>query len=138
MRQMEAQRDRAFRKRERHSHGRYPLDERVSAVDSGVGGGSVQGVIDAVERVMSIADRETQFIPGHGPLPPRGTSFLEEYVAMLSAIQNRVKELIDDGLSEDALVAAQPTEVFDARWGNGFMTPALFTRVVYSSLASGN
>ncbi len=105
-------------------------------VDSGAGGGSVQGVIDAVEGIMSVANEETQFIPGHGLLPPRGTVFLQEYSTMLRAIQERVSELIDDGLSEDAVVAAQPTREFDERWGNGFMSPELFARIVYTSLVS--
>jgi glyoxylase-like metal-dependent hydrolase (beta-lactamase superfamily II) len=104
-------------------------------IDSDVGGGSVQGVIDAVESAMSLANDETQFIPGHGDLPPRGTAFLEEYVAMLRAIQERVSDLIQEGLSEDAVVAAEPTREFDSRWGGGYMSPGLFTRVVYRSLA---
>ena len=105
-------------------------------IDAGVGGGSVQGVIDAVEVVMTIADEETRLIPGHGDLPPPGTAFLEEYVAMLRTIQGRVRALIDEGLSEDAVIAAQPTREFDADWGGGYINPELFTRIVYTSLVS--
>lgn len=107
-------------------------------VDSGVGGGSVRGVIDAVEAVMEMADAETQFIPEHGVLPPRGTAFLEEYVAMLRAVQDDVRELISQGLSVEEIVAARPTREFDVRWGGGYMSPELFTRVVYTSLVAPN
>ncbi|HEX7080573.1 MAG TPA: MBL fold metallo-hydrolase [Gammaproteobacteria bacterium] len=99
------------------------------------GGGSVQGMIDAVEKAMSLANDETQFIPGHGDLPERGTAFLEEYVSMLRTIQERVRGLIEQGLSEEAVVAAEPTREFDERWGGGYMSPEQFTRVVYRSLA---
>ncbi len=105
-------------------------------IDAGVGGGSVQGVIDAVEDVLGMADDETQFIPGHGSLPQRGTAFLQEYLAMLRSVQERVSALIGDGLSEDAVVAARPTQEFGARWGGGYMSPELFTRVVYTSLVT--
>lgn len=107
-------------------------------IDSQFGGGSVQGVIDAVEAAISMASEQTQFIPGHGSLPPRGTAFLREYVAMLRDVQERVSDLIDDGLSEEAVVAAQPTQQYDAQWGGGYMSPELFTRVVYASLTSDN
>jgi glyoxylase-like metal-dependent hydrolase (beta-lactamase superfamily II) len=107
-------------------------------IDSQYGGGSVQGVISAVETAMTLGDAQTQFIPGHGPLPPRGMSYLEEYVAMLSDLLRRVSELIDSGLNEEAVVAAQPTESYDAQWGQGYMSPERFTRVLYHSLAAGN
>ena len=107
-------------------------------IDSQYGGGSVQGVINAVERAMTIGNAQTQYIPGHGSLPPRGMAYLEEYIAMLSDVQQRVSELVDSGLSEEAVVAAQPTQQYDAQWGQSYMSPELFTRAVYHSLASGN
>ncbi len=107
-------------------------------IDSQYGGGSVQGVIDAVETAMAAATADTQFVPGHGDLPPRGTAFLEEYVAMLRDVQARVRELIESGSSEEAVIAARPTQPYDAQWGMGYMSPEHFTRVVYYSLTSGN
>jgi glyoxylase-like metal-dependent hydrolase (beta-lactamase superfamily II) len=106
-------------------------------IDSQFGGGSVRGVIDAVEAAMALGDGRTQFIPGHGELPPRGTDFLREYVAMLEDVQQRVRDLIDSGLDEASVVAARPTQAYDAQWGQGYMSPELFTRVVYASLTSG-
>jgi glyoxylase-like metal-dependent hydrolase (beta-lactamase superfamily II) len=103
-------------------------------IDSQVGGGSVQGVIDAAETAMSLANEQTQLIPGHGDLPPRGTAFLREYVTMLRDIQIGVSDLIESGLSEEAVVAARPTAAYDAQWGQGYMSPELFTRVVFASL----
>jgi len=31
-------------------------------------------------------------------------------------------------------VAAAPTKDFDAKWGSGYVSPDVFTRMVYSSL----
>lgn len=104
-------------------------------IDSGDGGGSVQGVIDAVERMAASANAETQFIPGHGELPSPGVAFLSEYTSMLRTIRDRVGAAITSGMSEDEVVQAAPTEDYDPRWGNGYMDPATFTRVVYRSLA---
>ena len=31
-------------------------------------------------------------------------------------------------------VAAAPTKDFDAKWGSGYLTPDVFTKIVFSSL----
>jgi hypothetical protein len=35
----------------------------------------------------------------------------------------------------DEVVAAAPTKDFDAKWGSGYVTPDVFTKMVFSSLA---
>jgi glyoxylase-like metal-dependent hydrolase (beta-lactamase superfamily II) len=97
-------------------------------------GGSIDGIIAAVERVLNYSrlNDETRFIPGHGPLA--GPDELRTYLDVLRTVRERIQSLIDDGMSEDQVVAANPTREYDAEWGGGFMNPETFTRLVYQSL----
>jgi glyoxylase-like metal-dependent hydrolase (beta-lactamase superfamily II) len=106
-------------------NGLYPF------IDLG-SGGSVDGVVAAVDRALELADAETKIIPGHGSLADRVA--LVTYRDMLAAVRDRVRDLIAQGRSEDEAVEARPTAAFDAKWGGGFMKPDVFTRSVYSSL----
>ncbi len=104
-------------------------------IDAGEGGGSVQGMIEAANIVMALADDNTQLISGHGPIPPRGTAFLREFRDMMQGIQDVVAGMIADGMNEQQVIAARPTAAFDERWAQGsFISPDLFARMVYISL----
>ena len=96
-------------------------------------GGSVDGVIRAVDAVLAIATDDSRIIPGHGPLPPPGLSGLRSYAEMLKGIRDEVRTLIDEGLSEDEVIAARPTRRFDSEWEGG-RSPDSFTQIVYRSL----
>jgi glyoxylase-like metal-dependent hydrolase (beta-lactamase superfamily II) len=91
-------------------------------------GGSVDGIIDVVDRIANLTDGETVFVPGHGPLSRRAD--LLEYRAMVSTIRERVQALIDAGNSFEEVLAADPVEGYPER---GIPTEA-FLRLVYDSL----
>jgi len=94
--------------------------------------GSFDGIITAAESVLARANSETRIIPGHGPLADRDD--LETYVNVLKTIRSRFQSLIDEGRSEDQVVAADVTSEWDDTWGAGFMNPEQFTRLAYQSL----
>lgn len=96
-------------------------------------GGSVDGVIAAVETVLERANERSRIIPGHGELPEPGLAGLRSYVLMLKGIRDEVQRLIDDGMSEAEAIEARPTRNYDAEWGGG-RTPASFTQIVYRDL----
>ncbi|MGD8808183.1 MAG: MBL fold metallo-hydrolase [Gammaproteobacteria bacterium] len=96
--------------------------------------GSFDGIITASESVLARANSETRIIPGHGPLADRDD--LENYVNVLKTIRSRFQSLIDEGRSEDQVVAAGVTSEWDETWGAGFMNPEQFTRLAYQSLTS--
>jgi glyoxylase-like metal-dependent hydrolase (beta-lactamase superfamily II) len=96
-------------------------------------GGSVEGVIAAVDRVLAMADVNTKLIPGHGPLSNRVE--LEKYRGMLVAIRDRIRSALAGGQTLDQVLAAHPTREFDQAWGKGFIDPERFVRIVYRSLA---
>jgi glyoxylase-like metal-dependent hydrolase (beta-lactamase superfamily II) len=106
-------------------NGFYPFID----VDSG---GSVDGMIAAADKVLSIADDRTKLIPGHGPLGSKAD--LQTYRNVLAGIRDRVKALVAQGKTLDQVIAAKPTAQWDATWGKGFMKPDVFVSFVYRSL----
>jgi glyoxylase-like metal-dependent hydrolase (beta-lactamase superfamily II) len=107
--------------------GQYPFIDRDS-------GGSLGGMIAAVDRVLALADDATRIIPGHGPLSNRAE--LARYRAMLATARDRVRAAIDAGKSLEEVLAARPLADLDGAWGTGFVKPEAFLRTVYASLAA--
>lgn len=95
-------------------------------------GGSVPGYIAAVEKALAIADGDTIIVPGHGPVSDRQS--LERYHHMLTTLAGRVRELMTQGKSLEAIQAAGVTESFDPRWGGGFISADEFVKTLYTSL----
>jgi glyoxylase-like metal-dependent hydrolase (beta-lactamase superfamily II) len=105
--------------------GTYPL------IDLG-SGGSLAGLVAALETVLSRADSRTMIIPGHGPVSNRAE--LAAYRDMLVATGRRVRELIDAGKSLDEVLAARPTAAYDAVYGQDSMTVERFVGILYVNL----
>jgi len=95
-------------------------------------GGSVQGMIAAVQAALQRAGPDTRIIPGHGPLASR--SELAAYGAMLATARDRVQALIDQGQGLTEVIAARPTAQWDATLGAGWLKPEQFVTFVYNSL----
>jgi len=97
-------------------------------------GGSIGGVIEAVDHVLPMADQNSFIIPGHGKLSDRAGMLA--YRKMLVAVRDRIAAQIESGMSLDEVIAAKPTEEFDETWGQGFINPEQFAEIVYSSLTA--
>jgi cyclase len=95
-------------------------------------GGSFDGMIAAADQVLAMTDAGTKFIPGHGPVGTRAD--LEKYRDMLKGVRAAIQPLVAAGKTADEVVAAKPTAKLDEAWGNGFMKPEQFQRIVYASL----
>lgn len=106
-------------------------------IDVQHGGGSVEGVISAVEQALLLADGDTQFISGHGAIPEKGTGYVENYLVMLRAVSARVSNMIAQGMSLQQIIAARPTAEFDADFlaDNSYIDADMFSRIVYISLS---
>ncbi len=100
-------------------------------IDDGTGG-TVNGMIQGVDKVLAIADDRTKIVPGHGSLGDKRA--LEKYRDMLSTVANRIEKLKIAGQTLEQVVAAKPTADLDSAWGSGRMTPDLFVTVVYNTL----
>jgi glyoxylase-like metal-dependent hydrolase (beta-lactamase superfamily II) len=98
--------------------------------------GSIDGMIHSIDQILVQTDEQTRIVPGHGPVTTRAN--LKDYRDMLVQVRQRVKDLIAAGKTMDEVVAAVPTKDFDARWASGYVTPEVFTRMVFTSLAGAN
>ena len=106
-------------------NGFYPFIDVAS-------GGSLAGTLTAVDTALALADDSTRIIPGHGPLSNRAE--LVAYRDMLIAARDSIKPLIADGKTVEQVIDAKPTATLDGDWGDGFLNPERFVRIVYSSL----
>lgn len=104
----------------------YPLIDLSS-------GGSIDGMIDAVGRVMAMIDGSTKVIPGHGALS--NLAGLQTYRDMLVTIRDRLQRQVAAGGSLQDAIAARPTAEFDATWGKGFVKADQFVEILYTSLS---
>ena len=106
-------------------NGFYPF------IDEGTGG-SIGGVIRAVETALALADTSTKIIPGHGPLGSKAG--LQKFHGMLSAVRDKVAAFKAGGATEEEAIAKKPTAEFDAVMGTGMMSPDNFAGLVYRTL----
>jgi len=103
-------------------------------------GGSIQGVIDGLNRILDLAVAEyrgqggTWIVPGRGRLSD--TTDVASYRNMLTIIRDRVKDLAGKGMTLAQVKAAKPTMDFDGRYGStaGSWTTDMFIEAVYKSL----
>jgi glyoxylase-like metal-dependent hydrolase (beta-lactamase superfamily II) len=103
-------------------------------------GGSINGVIDALNHVLDIAVPEheqeggTYIIPGRGRLCDEHD--LLEYRDMVTIIRDRVQYGIKHDMTLDQIKAAGYTKEYDPRWGGkgGPWTTDMFIEAVYKSL----
>ncbi len=103
-------------------------------------GGSIQGVIDGLNRILDLAIPEfddeggTMIVPGKGRLCDEAD--VAEYRDMVTIVRDRVKALIDRGWTLDQVKAAQPTLDYDPLYGavSGSWTTDMFVEAVYKSL----
>jgi len=104
----------------------YPIIDLVS-------GGSIDGMIHSLDRILPQTDDQTKIVPGHGPVATRAD--LQDYRDMLVQVRQRIKDLIAAGKTMDEVVRAAPTNDFDSKWGTSYVTADVFTEMVFSSLA---
>ncbi len=108
-----------------HFNYMYPFIDSAS-------GGSVDGVIAAVDRALALATDRTRIIPGHGPLANKAD--LLAYRDMLVTVTGRIKAQIAAGKAMKAIVDSKPTREFDAKWGNGFIAPDSWVNMLVTGL----
>ena len=100
-------------------------------IDVGAGG-SLAGYIAAAESVLARSNSDTLIIPGHGALATPDD--LRAFLDMLRTVNGRITSMIERGMTEDEVVAANPTSEYNAQWGGGFMNAETFTRFAYQGM----
>lgn len=95
-------------------------------------GGSIDGLISAIDIGISLCDADTIVIPGHGPRTDRGG--LQAYRELLATARAAVAALKAAGKTEEETIAAKPTASTDEALGKGFIKPDGFVRFIYQTL----
>jgi hypothetical protein len=107
------------------THQSYPVIDESS-------GGTLRGMIDAVDDLLSIIDADTAVVPGHGAVTDR--EGLMAFRDMLRSVEDRILAMIATRREVPEIIAARPTAEFDALWGRGYVTGAHFTRMVLAGM----
>ena len=107
--------------------GMYPIIDRT-------GGGTVNGMLHALNQILARIDEHTIVIPAHGVLGNRQS--VREFADMLETCRKSVRVLIARGFSEEQVMTDPSFTNLDAQWGNGFISGPLFRRILYRDLVS--
>ncbi len=129
-----------FRRSDVISTGDIFVTTRYPVVDA-ERGGSIQGIIAALNRVLDLAipaekqEGGTMVIPGHGRLCDEADVL--EYRDMVTIIRDRIQNLIDQGMTLRQVIAARPSLDYDGRYGadTGSWTTAMFIEAIYRDLS---
>lgn len=106
-------------------NGFYPLIDYST-------GGSANGYVDAMSKLIAKAKDSTRIIPGHGPVGSKADLIAAH--DMLSTVRDRVAAAKKSGKSAEETVASKPSAEFDAKYGKGLLNPDLFVTILYKSL----
>jgi len=95
-------------------------------------GGSLKGMIRAVDKLLRMADDRTKIIPGHGPLADKKA--LTDYRAMLATAYERLNKLKAEGKTAQEAAAADPLKDLEATWGDGIFKGDRWIEVIWSGV----
>lgn len=95
-------------------------------------GGTVKGYMAGMRKLIKMAGEDTVIIPGHGEIADRDD--LQAALDMLVDAEKRVEALVQEGMSADEVVAANPLAEYHDEWNWGFITTERMTRTLYRSL----
>jgi cyclase len=91
-------------------------------------GGWIIGMVSGIQALLEVADAQTKIVPANGPVLTRDQ--LAEQHQMFATIATRLQRAIRKGLGPEEVVAQNPTEEFNAEWGD----PTQFTTQAFESL----
>jgi cyclase len=104
----------------------FPFIDRES-------GGSIDGMIVAAKRGLSLVKPGGKVIPGHGPVASREE--LQAYHDMLVDIRGKVAAGVRAGRTKAAVVASKPAAPYAGTVASdGFITPDRFVETMYDEL----
>jgi glyoxylase-like metal-dependent hydrolase (beta-lactamase superfamily II) len=104
-------------------------------------GGTLKGALEALDLTMKISGPNTKLVPGHGTIINR--TDLVPYRDMILAVQAKVQQMINEGKSEQEVLAAKVTAPYDAKVSGGLLPAGAgtsadrFVRMVYAQLKNG-
>jgi glyoxylase-like metal-dependent hydrolase (beta-lactamase superfamily II) len=111
------------------THHSYPVIDESSR-------GSLRGMIEAVDRLLPMIDKDTVVVPGHGAATDR--TGLLAFRDMLRSIEDRILVLIEAQREASEIIESKPTGEFDSLWGRGYVSGAHFTHMALAGMGLTN
>lgn len=104
-------------------------------------GGTINGEIDALNTILDLAfpfsraEGGTMIVPGHGRLADFAD--VAYYRDMVTMIRDRVRAMVDKGMTLQQVKAERPTLDYDPRYGSttGSWTTETFVEAVYATVS---
>ncbi|MEO6064218.1 MAG: MBL fold metallo-hydrolase [Lysobacterales bacterium] len=106
-------------------NGLYPFIDAES-------GGSIGGVLAAIDRGLTLSDKHTIVVPGHGPVSTRAE--LAAYGAMYKDYRDRIAALKREGKTLAEIIALKPTAATDDTLGKAFIKPEELVASIFKTL----
>jgi len=103
----------------------YPNIDRAN-------GGSLPGLVAALDAVIANSDANTKIVPGHGPVVDRAA--VVTHREMVMGVRDKVAALIREGKTQEQVIAAKPTSEFDAKVQQAGTTGDRFVGQLYAEL----
>jgi cyclase len=97
-------------------------------------GGSISGMIAAIDRVLALVNDSTAIVPGHGAVSTRDD--LRRYRGMLATVTARVAADVAKGETVDAVLAGHPAREWEAALG-GDRRSTRFVQLVFYGVSRG-
>ncbi len=103
----------------------YPNIDRAN-------GGSLNGILAALQTLIDTAGPNTRVAPGHGDITNRAA--IQAHRDMAVTVRDRVSKMMTQGQTMEQIVAAKPTKDFDERTGNAMQSADRFVGQIYAEL----
>ena len=94
-------------------------------------GGDVRGMIRAADAMLKASNDGTKVVVGHGPLASKKD--ISEFREMLVISRERIQKLVNEGKTEQEVIAMKPLADLDAKWAANEQAATNHTRNVYQS-----
>ena len=104
-------------------------------IDAG-NGGTLEGMISSIRKVMDIIDDQTIVVPGHGEVSTKAD--IESYVSKLETVRDRLLKLVEKEMTLEEVLELDPasdlfpSSPFDA--GTGMPASKMFVDRAYTSM----
>lgn len=94
-------------------------------------GGSLSGMINYLEKIVLVIDKDTIVMPGHGEIS--SISDIKETIEMLKTVKNRILMSIENNQSLEEIISSNITKDFDKKYNTLLLRDTFIDRA-YASL----
>ena len=95
-------------------------------------GGSLSGMLDGLKAIVDLAGPTTKIVPGHGPIVDK--TAVAAHRDMIMALRDKVARMVQQGMTQEQVLAAKPTSDYDGRVQNIGITGDRFVGQLYAEL----